>query len=142
VYELNKAGGAPVLVAPAQSAPTAVGVDATSVYWTNATGSSSSSSSSSGGPSGNALLKAPLAGGSQTQLAQIMAVGGGSTSLAVDGIAVYWMAGDGNVTKVPVGGGAPVVLGTGTGGTGRVAVDATSVYWTVGVWGTVMKAAK
>jgi hypothetical protein len=65
-------------------------------------------------------------------------------SIAVDSTKVYWTTHDGNVMKVPLGGGDSTTLVSGQEYPGSIAVDSTSVYWTtLGVssgTGTVMKA--
>jgi len=57
------------------------------------------------------------------------------SGIAIDASNVYWL--EGNVMKVALVGGAPVILSLGSPGTpaagisSLIAVDATSVYWAV-----------
>jgi hypothetical protein len=56
----------------------------------------------------------------------------GVGALAVDGTSVYWTTiVTGNVMKVPLGGGPPVVLATNQGGATGIVVDESYVYWTI-----------
>jgi hypothetical protein len=53
---------------------------------------------------------------------------------------VYWTNyGDGTVVKVPLGGGAPIVLASGQDSPASIAVDATSVTWVNEDGGNVMR---
>lgn len=92
------AGGAglPVTLASAEASPTALAVDATSVYWTDyGTGNSD-----------GAVRKVSICGGATTTLA---AGQNWPTGLVVDATNVYWLNRDGLMT-VPIGGGAPTQL--------------------------------
>ena len=128
VGRVPKAGGATSYVAPNEQQPDAFAVDATNVYWTNYLGGQ--------------VRMMPLAGGNVVTLAtgQDYAMG-----IAVDATSVYWVSNK-NVMKVPIAGGAPVVLAP-TIGSGPLTIDATYVYWGVGNsygagWGPVSKVTK
>jgi hypothetical protein len=116
-------GGTPVSLAAVQTAA-GIAVDATSLYWTDAYG--------------NAVTKAPLAGGATTSLATGQ---DGPSAIAVDSTNVYWIDySGGTVMKVAKAGGAPVILAIGQSAPGNIAVDAVNVYWTGG--GNVMMTPK
>lgn len=96
LFKVPKAGGSPVMLAPS-TMPYGVALDATNVY-----GSSSTS-----------VVALPLAGGAPVQLASTQL----AANLLVDGATLYFtdfgtMPGmpTGSVSKVPVGGGAPVPM--------------------------------
>lgn len=97
---------------------TAIAVDSTNVYWTNA--------------GGGTVMKVPIAGGPSTTLASGQAQPWG---IAVDGINVYWANfGNGGTTsaavEVPVQGGSPTTLESGLWSSHAIAVDSANVYWT------------
>jgi hypothetical protein len=100
---------------------TDIAVDGTNAYW--AEGAVMKVSLSGGTP--DAGTPSPLASGNQAQ------------RIATDGTNVYWTSKDGDVSKVPVGGGAVVVLASGQDQPWDIAIDAHCVYWT-NRGGTVM----
>jgi len=147
-----------------------IAVDATRVYWANAT---------TGGPIRTTTLAAPTSPSTMidgqdhptnlvidadniywttnvaaTGTVMRMSKTGGRTTavalaskqaspfgLAVDATHVYWTnQGDGTVNKVPIGGGAPTAIATGRKFPFYLAVDANFVYWTDRDAGTVEKA--
>jgi hypothetical protein len=147
-------GGSPTIIESGKDGgannPTGIAVDATSVYWANASailkaplGGGTPTQVATGyaplvidttnvyftDPSTTIVMKAPLGSGTSTTLATPPApYGWGSVgAMAVDGISVYFTTSNG-VMKVPVGGGAVTTMATVVSPTG-VAVDATSVYW-------------
>jgi cysteine-rich repeat protein len=72
-----------------------------------------------------------------------LASGQSAWNLAVDSTHVYWTnSNGGEVMKVPLGGGTPVVLASGQAGPRDIAVDSTHVYWTNESPGEVMKVPK
>ncbi len=104
-------------------------VDSTSVYWVNY--------GSNNGTADGTVMKAPLGGGTATQLA------GGQISprgIAVDSTGVYF-ASSTAVLKVGLGGGTVTTIVPGQDWPGGLVVDSTSIYWTNSVNnGAVMKA--
>jgi hypothetical protein len=125
-------GGDATLVASAAGTPAALAVDATNVYWTASADGKGS------------VMQAPIGGGPVVVLASLQ---DDPRYIAVDATSVYWAnAGNGAITKVPIGGGIGELLaltlnpgGTSSGGgattvvppsgpTG-LAIDATSLYW-------------
>jgi hypothetical protein len=138
LVECAKAGcnGAPTILAVDRDIG-ALAVDATSVYWTNRSGT---------------IMKVGLAGGTPTTLATGQ---NGAVGIAVDATNVYWVTNAffamtrvpaqptavGTVMKMPIAGGNPTTLASNLSPYG-IAVDGTSVYWTNGTGsndGTVMK---
>jgi hypothetical protein len=113
--------------------PSAIAVDATHVYWTDA--------------KAKTLMKVPKQGGAPVTLASGQ---DGISALAIDAANVYWvnnLTGDlGSVMKVALGGGTPIPIATQQYAPNSVAVDAMHVYWTTAgnyvsnPAGTVMKA--
>jgi hypothetical protein len=105
--------------------PFGIAVDATEVYWSEATDS--------------AIVKEPVAGGTPTKVA---GVAGAPEAIAIDGVNVYWVAEDGTISKAPKAGGAPTQLASGAYSDGRIAVDGTSVYFISADQKSLLKIAK
>ena len=113
----------PIVLASEQSAPNAIAVNATGVYWTNFS-------------DGGTVMSVPLCGGATTTLASGQAE---PLGIAVDSENVYWTdygnacssspACRGSVMKLPLAGGTPTTLASGRVGPTWIAVDATNVYW-------------
>ncbi len=116
--------GPPVVLATSLTAPNALAVNATDVYWTQ----------DLGGAVGATLLKVPIAGGATTTLS----TGVNGYALALDGTSVYWDQGL-PLLSMPLGGGAATTLIASFQGTsaGPIWVAAGAVWGTqgnTGVW--------
>jgi hypothetical protein len=94
------AGGPATILASGQALPTSIAVDSTSVYWLNNSGNGLH------GLNRNAVVKVPIEGGNPTVLAP---TNGNPGMVRVDHESVYW-SDDSGISKVPLGGGAPVLL--------------------------------
>ena len=139
IKKMPLAGGAPTTLAPlaTEYSPSAIAVDATSVYWLNTT----SAGYGLLPPYHTAIMKTSLGGGTPVILASDTEPNprGGSYGIAVDATSVYWIntsntvgGGFSTLMKVPIGGGTPTTLASGSfspSAIGQIAVDATSVYW-------------
>lgn len=80
----------------------------------------------------------PIAGGATTAL-----VAKGGFGIAADDIHVYFGEYDGRLARVPLGGGAPEVLGIGSATPSDIALTSTSVYWAAAATdGQILKVAK
>ncbi|MBK7581157.1 MAG: hypothetical protein IPI67_13195 [Myxococcales bacterium] len=123
VMKYPLAGGPPVALATGQSHPGGLIVAGSYLYWANGEVGTKGS-----------IARLPLAGGPLETLA---AAQDDPRRLAVDATTVYFTAANtGKVSKVPLGGGSPVLLST--GGTPQgIAVDASRIYWADGAANTV-----
>ncbi len=126
VQDIQLPGLLSTVFASGQLFPQGVAVDATTVYWTGASGK---------------VMEEARTGGAVTTLAS------GASPIVADGVNVYFNQG-GALVRVPVGGGVVTTLAAVAGLTSNnvfesdsagIVVDATSVYWVTNV-GTVMKA--
>jgi hypothetical protein len=160
VMKVPKGGGTPIVLASlsANSLPSEIAVDATSVYWTS-NGSNVNIATlqrvdkNGGTPalladyetsisgfvidatnaywttSAGDVMQTPLAGGTSTALAYSQ---DSAMALAVDDASLYWTTSGGSVLKLPLAGGcgAPSTLYTGQDTLQSLAVDSTSVYFT------------
>jgi hypothetical protein len=116
--------------------PTAIAVDATSIY----VGVLDTRASSNGG----SILKLPIAGGAaQTLLASMPYA---PSDLVVDGATLYFgtpggssSSTPGSVQRMPIGGGAATVIAATTGY--RIVLDASFIYWSDN-FGSVVRASR
>lgn len=113
VLRLPSTGGAPEVFAAPPSAPDALAIDGTHVYWATHDGGGSFE-----------IGRAPKAGGAREVLASGTS---GYTSLGLDDASVWFTRDDGVIAHVPKAGGAEVPLATEPGAS-SVAVDDTTVY--------------
>lgn len=121
VAKVAKDGGAVIVLATDQYAPSFIALDSTSAYWTD-DGSGS-------------VAKVPLGGGTVTTLAA--AHDGYAIGIALSSTQVYWTNAFA-VLSMPLDGGAVVTLAPQQNSATGVVVDATSVYW-ANQYHTVMK---
>jgi hypothetical protein len=111
VRRVPTGGGTATTVAGNQTAPAHLAIDGSNVYWTYTTG----------------IRKAPLAGGA-VSLVTSWASGPVPTGLASDGNDVYWCMDNGDIRRVPVGGGAQSLLISAVT-PGGLTTDTTHFYW-------------
>ena len=112
----------PIMLATTPQSPQGLAVDATNVYWffdSNPSGDPGPQPP----PSGQ-VLQCAKCGCNEKPI--VLADGQAVGAIAVDATSVYWT--NGNLTKIPIGGGIPTTLARGAAGS--LAVDSTSVYWT------------
>jgi hypothetical protein len=127
IMKVGLDGGTPVQLASGQYIPFNIAVNASGVYWLSA----------------GKVMKVGLdGGGAPVELASGFGFAGESPGgIVVDANDVYWTTGvNGDVTKVPVGGGAATMLATGPTAGMAIAVDSQFVYW-FGGSGTLWKVA-
>jgi hypothetical protein len=106
----------PVVVAPGQTYPRAIAVDANNIYWTQAMISGS-------------VMQQAIAGGATITLASSQHQ---PWLVAVSAGFVFWTnyGPSQTVNKVPIGGGTITALATGQSNPAGIAADANNVYWT------------
>jgi hypothetical protein len=120
IMKVAKAGGPVTTLASGRDNPGAVAVDATHVYWTEATG----------------LYKLPLSGGA-TPVA-LDAYNMDTASIAADSKNVYWDDGTGEVVGIPIAGGTLSIFSpvpqqqTFPAAATTIAVDPSNLYWMIG----------
>ncbi len=124
----NAGGSSPVTLASGLSAPAALAVDGTNVYWTNI------GKLSAGGlpaPGTGSVMQVAIAGGTPKTLASNQSV---PLGIAVSGSTVTWaefvLSAPGAIESAPVGGGAVTTLVANVTDPFGLAVSAGSVYWT------------
>lgn len=118
VKRVSICGGAVTTLATGQSAPSSIAVDATSVYWINYPGTEQSGT----------IMRVAKGGGAAPEI--LAAALGGLDCMAVGSAAVYGGGtGIGEVTRIPLEGGAPTVVVPGNVLVSGLAVDTTRVYW-------------
>jgi sugar lactone lactonase YvrE len=127
ILSAASSGGTATTLATGQAFPFDLAVDATDLYWTNASGA-------------GAVLKMPKAGGTPTTLV----ANSGMARLAVDAKSVYFTtpgasSNDGAVVSVPLLGGTTTTLVTGQSTPEAIVLSATSLFWVDTYLGAVMK---
>jgi hypothetical protein len=112
VSSVGRAGGTPKKLAFNQTEASEIAVSATDVYWKAGDQSTGQT----------ALWSVPITGGEWTRLKTF------ATHIRIDGTSLYGQADPTGLVKIPLGGGATILLSA-----SRTAVpgafDATSVYW-------------
>lgn len=115
-------GGTAQTLAPTNSAPTGLALDASTAYFTTASGS---------------VRKVPLGGGTATQLVSSES---SPESLVVSGSSLYWLnTGNGRLRRVGTGGGTVTTLASGIGWPRGLAVDTTYAYFADASKGTIQR---
>jgi len=129
VFQAPKSTGSPVITLDPVTAPPgivfAIAVDASNVYWTEAS------------PGAELLRKTPIGGGLVTTLASGLTLSVDVSDIATDGVNVYWTQGEsgvsgGSVNSVSVNGGPTLTIATTSVTPGALAVDANYAYWVAG----------
>lgn len=120
--KIDGCGGTGTFVTKASKGVQSIAVDATNLYWVGQDASDNST-----------IMKIAktATNGTGTLLATSNATSMGFERIATDGAFVYWTADDGNVRRVPVGGGTMAIVGKGTGSALGIALDDQNVYWTI-----------
>jgi hypothetical protein len=128
-------GGGPAAMLATGGSPFSLAIDGTNVYWADGNGY---------------LWKMPKTGGPRTALASALAVDAYVPYIALDSdptvgstaTNVYWsqpgsgVLEDGAVMSVPVMGGTPTTVASGTS-PGTIYADSAGVYWSDGLLGTI-----
>lgn len=129
IMRIPATGGTSSVLVGGQGSPGAIAVDSSGIYWGNEQPT-------------RGVMRAPLAGGSPTQLApDPVRVG-----LAIDDDRVFFANLEGEIKSVPKTGGATCTIAAGQDQPWMLALDAEFVYWSnvhvKGTSGSVWKAAK
>jgi hypothetical protein len=123
------AGGAVEPVAIAGGVPDLIAQDAAAVTWAARVG-----------PESFVIERAPK--GVSQPTVQVTTSPKEISSLAADGVRVYFTRTDGTVASVPVAGGTADVLASGEADPTSILVDSTSVYWLARTTGEVVQMPK
>ena len=131
VMRVSVCGGPVTTLASGQSYPGGIAVDATFVYWMNGTASPT--------PAGPAIMRIAKSGGTPLALTPTLTDDfAPMAGFAVSSTSIYWGIGfrQNTIAAIPVGGGTPEAVVSGSGYVGAIAVNSANVYWTVPYYGT------